>query len=173
MHILLDALGVALAVALLVVLWAAWTTRRFLRLMRLTGLHSTAPAPSILGLPSEATLVLGLIDGALTVLIKGVFGLPSTWQYVLSAVAIFLGGAGIQPLLGPAFRSALNLPLWATAAASALMSAASYLLAAPIGIDHTVSIWISGALAFLAAVGFGTTVQSVVAAYRKKGGVIA
>lgn len=124
-------------------------------------------------LPSLATTILGLIAGALTVLVKGAFGLPPTWQYVLAAVLVFLGGAGVQPLLGPAFRSALNLPIAVTTLISAAMSAASYVLAAPIGIDHTASIWISGGLAFLAAVGFGTTVQSVVASFRAKGGVIA
>jgi hypothetical protein len=75
----------------------------------------------------------------------------------------------VTPLLGPDFRSALHLPIAVTTALSAAMSAASYLLAAPLNINHTASIWISGALAFLAAVGFGTTAASVVATYRKRG----
>lgn len=130
---------------------------------------STSTPSSILGLPSIATTILGLVAGALTVLVKGAFGLPPTWQYVLAAVLIFLGGAGVQPLLGPAFKSALHLPLAVTTLVSAAMGALSYALAAPIGIDHTASIWISGGLAFLAAVGFGTTVQSVVATYKRAG----
>jgi hypothetical protein len=129
---------------------------------------ATSPTP-VLGLPSLATVILGLIAGALTVLVKGAFGLPSTWQYVLAAVLVFLGGAGVTPLLGPAFRSALHLPIAVTTLISAAMSAASYALAAPLSINHTASIWISGALAFLAAVGFGTTAASVVATYRKQG----
>jgi hypothetical protein len=130
---------------------------------------ATPATPSILGLPSKATVVLGLLAGALTVLVKGAFGLPPTWQYVLAAVLVFLGGAGVTPLLGPDFRSALHLPIAVTTLISAAMSAASYALAAPLSINHTASIWISGGLAFLAAVGFGTTASSVVATYKKKG----
>lgn len=165
--VLLIALGLFGAMIVLATIGA-----RLMSLALLGPFATTAPAPSILGLPSIATVILGLIAGALTVLVKGAFGLPSTWQYVIAAVLIFLGGVGVTPLLGPAFRSALHLPLAVTTLISAGMSAASYALAAPIGISHTWSIWISGALAFLAAVGFGTTVSSVVADYRARGGTV-
>jgi hypothetical protein len=164
MSILVFLLAAASVLIVLVMVGlAVWFIAARLVPVMLAGPFATvAPsAPSIIGLPSAAALVLGLVDGALTVLVKGAFGLPSTWQYVISAILIFLGGAGVTPLLGPSFKAALHLPFAVTTLIAAGMSAASYVLAAPVGISHTASIWISGGLAFLAAVGFGTTVQSV------------
>lgn len=125
------------------------------------------PSTSILGLPSIWTVILGLVDGALTVLVHNNFGIAMGWSAALSTILVFLGAVGVQPLLGPAFETALHLPYQVTAVISAGMSALTYWLSTnPSGLDPTVAGWITGAIAFLTAVGFGTTVSSVVAKYR-------
>jgi hypothetical protein len=132
----------------------------------------STPKVSILGLPSIATVVLGLVDGGLTILIHLNFGLTATTAAALSTILVFLGGAGVQPLLGKAFETALHLPIQATVLIAALMSAASYFVGTSgIGLSHTTAAWITGAIAFLTAAGFGTTATSI--ALAKKSGKIA
>lgn len=162
---------VAVVAMVLLLLWRGLT--KLVAVALVGPFATTVPAPSPLGLPSIWTTILGLADGVLTVLVHNNFGLPTTWEYVLSAILVFLGGAGIVPLLGPAFRTALNLPHQVTTVISAAMSALSYFLSThPVGLSHSLAGWLSGGLAFLAAVGFGTSAQSVVASFRAKGGVV-
>lgn len=151
-----------LAVACLILAAATVAITRLLGVALLGPFTTTATTPGILGLPSIATIILGLVDGALTILTHNNFGLSVPLAAALSTGLVLLGGLGVQPLLGPAFETALHFSFRVTAGISALMSALTYWVGTnPIGLSHTAAGWITGVIAFLTLAGFGTTVASV------------
>jgi hypothetical protein len=158
----------ALAVVSIVILFAMiaaaayFLFNRLLVLLTIGPFHTLASPPGILGLPSIATTILALVDGVLSVLVHNNFGLSMALSSALSTGLVLLGGLGIQPLLGAAFETALHLPFQVTALISAGMSALTYWLSTnPVGISPTAAGWITGVIAALSALGFGTTVASV------------
>ena len=105
------------------------------------------------GLPTAAAVVLGLFAGVCQVLNEAVLELPAAWHSYLSILLVFAAGAGISPLVGPAFRAALHLPVWAGYIVSAAMAAAVLALGLlPTGVvAHAI---IGGVLVVLSALGF-------------------
>jgi hypothetical protein len=107
-------------------------------------------------LPTWATTVIALIAGVLVALNQTTFDFDATWKNVFTVALIFIGGLGISPLTGNAFRNALHLPQNVIT----LISAGSAALAVGVttfGWSSTTQAIVTGVLAVLATLGFGTS----------------
>ena len=113
-----------------------------------------------IGMPTVVAVVLGLLAGVASVINEVVLQASTQWHAYIAILLVFASGVGISPLVGPAFRAALHLPVWAGYLVSAGMAAAVLgLSSVQMGsLPHAI---IAAVLTVLSALGFAPSTVTV------------
>lgn len=106
-----------------------------------------------IGLPTTALIVLALIAGAAQAINVVVLEVSPTWHTLIAAGIVFISSFGGGPLLGPAFKAALHLPMWANSLISGAMAFVVVLLST-LQMTTTTHWIIASVLTVLSMLGF-------------------
>ena len=116
-----------------------------------------------IGIPTIAVVVLGLLLGAASVVNEVVLKASSQWHAYILILLVLGAGVGVSPLIGPAFRAALHLPVWAGYVVGAVMAAALLALST-VTMSSLAHAVIAAVLTVLSALGFAPSTVPVVPA---------
>jgi hypothetical protein len=110
----------------------------------------------MLKMPTWASAALSAIAGVLAVLnqVTVPWAAGSDYKSYVTVALIFLGGLGISPLLGSAFKNVLHLPLWVSAIITSGLAAAGVAVQIT-SMSNTPKAIIEFAIAFGTGLGFG------------------
>jgi hypothetical protein len=153
---LLVALGAALLTFVVICLLAGWA---LLRRLSSAGTFATSAPPT--ALTTAETVICGAALGVFAGFVHS-FGLGAPWPALLQFAIAVAATYGVNVITGAAFRNLFNLSSGVLMLISLVLGAVE--IGAPyMGIGSTAAGIVSGAVAFLLSLGFGTAVSQAAA----------
>lgn len=114
----------------------------------------------VIGVPTLAALILGLIGGVAQVINYSVIDAGTQLHAIIAVALYFLISVGIPPLTGSAFRAALHLPAWASYIVGGLLGCAVLALST-ITMSATLHEVLAAVITVGSALGFSASVEPV------------